>query len=788
MEFSQIERNLNIDVEDSVSFREIIEKYLINLKWFVISAIIFVGLAYFYVKRQVPKYNVSATILIKDKEKGNSVDQLAAFEDLGIFGSNNSSLENEIHILTSRRLMAKVVTELELNIRYFVENSPYNLEQYPDFPFTIGYPKDSKLINDAGKLRKDIKASFSISVINNGSFEFIDEEGVNYGNFKFGKSFNSSFGEVIFTLNDSWKNKISGKKIHVNMSSIDIATDRYTNSIEISPIDEKSRVIRISLKESLKQKGTAIINNLIQQYNEDAIEDKNEVYKKTTEFLNDRIILITSELNTIESTVEQFKTSKGLIDTKSGADIFLQSSSTNESQLIDANTQLTLLNHMIIELNKNDKGLLPSNIGLSDPSINGLIIEFNTLVLQRNRILKSSTDKNPLIVGLDNQLLVLKNNLYNSLNSMTSSLKIQVNALNQQRGRISSRIASVPKNEKEFTDIVRQQETKNAVYLFLLQKREESILSNSITINKARIVDDAYSNGSPVSPKPLVTYLIALVSGLLVPGLIIFGKESLDTKVHSEKDLVKLQIPYLGDIPLASSKKHIQIKDGDNSSIAEAFRYIRTNINFMLGRKKKGNTIFVTSTQSGEGKTFTAINLATSLAISGKKTLLLGMDLRAPKITKYLGLEDILGITNLLKNDDLTFEEITETHTGLEFLHVINSGDIPPNPVELLMDDKINDFFDKIKQEYEYVIVDTAPVGMVTDTIQIGKYADMTIYVVKANLLDKRKLHIPGKLHKESKLNNMSLLINGSDHNKGAYGYGYGYGKELQTPWYQFWK
>lgn len=785
MEFSQIEQNLNMEVEDSVSFREIIEKYLLNLKWFVLSSFIFIGFAIIYVKRQVPKYDVSATILIKDKEKGNSVDQLAAFEDLGIFGSNNSSLENEIHILNSRRLMTKVVNDLELNIRYFVVNSPYNMEHYPDFPFRMDFPMNSGAINDSSKRINDLKTSFRINVIDNLSFEFIDEEGVSYGEFGFGESFNSSFGEVVFTLNNSWKNTIAGETIEVNIGSIDNTVERYTNLIEIFPVDEKSRVIRIGIRESLKQKGIAIINNLIEQYNEDAIEDKNEVFKKTTEFLNDRIVLITSELNAIENTVEQFKTSKGLIDTKSGADIFLQSSSTNESQLIDANTQLSLLNHMIIELNQNDKGLLPSNIGLSDPSINALINEFNNLVLQRNRILKSSTAKNPLIVNIDEQLVVLRNNLYNSLNSMSSSLKIQVNALNEQRGKISSRIASVPKNEKEFTDIVRQQETKNAVYLFLLQKREESILSNSITLNKARIVDDAYSNGYPVSPRPLVTYLVALISGLLVPGLIIFTKESLDTKVHSEKDLVKLQIPYLGDIPLANSKNNIRIKDGDNSNVAEAFRYIRTNINFMIGNKKMGNTIFVTSTQSGEGKTFTAINLASSLAISGKKTLLLGLDLRAPKLTTYLGLEDKSGVTNFIKNNNLTIEEIIENNTGLKYLDIINSGDIPPNPVELLMGDKISDLFKKIKQEYEYIIVDTAPVGMVTDTIQIGNNADMTIYVVKANLLDKRKLHIPKKLHKENKLINMSFLINCSDHNKGAYGYGYGYGSVKKESWFR---
>ena len=321
----------------------------------------------------------------------------------------------------------------------------------------------------------------------------------------------------------------------------------------------------------------------------------------------------------------------------------------------------------------------------------------------------------------------------------------------------------------------------------MLQKREESIISNAVSIDKSKIIDAAYSNETQVSPNKLMNYLGSVILGLLIPFIIIYIKNLLDTKVHDERDIVRLKIPYLGDVPLALSKKNLYLNHGDNSNIAEAFRYVRTSINFMLDNKEKGKTVFITSTQKGEGKTFTAINLALSLANSGKKTLLLAMDLRNPKIFKYLDIKNKIGVSNFIKNHELTFNEIKGNYPKFSNLDIIDSGDIPPNPVELLMSNRVQELFDIATESYKYVIVDTAPVGMVTDTIQISKFADLTIYVIRSNSLDRRMLNIPEKLHKENKLKNMSILINGTDHSKGAYGYGYeyGYGKKLEKRWYK---
>lgn len=788
MEFEPLNHELSENNDTPVSIREVLEKYLKHFKWFILSVLIFGVLTFFKLRYEVPLFNVKASILIKEIEKGSSFSQLSSFEDLGLFGSGDRSLENEIQIIKSRKLITKVVKELKLNIRYFIEDNRYDKEQYPNYPIEVVFNLDSSSI-------ENIRTSFKILIKSNNKFEFIGFNEISIGNKPFGEDFKADLGikdranlqSIRIDLNENFNNNLVGKTILVTVSSINSAVNSYLSRLKIEPINERlSKVLTISIDERLPEKGVMLINNLIEQYNADGIIDENLISQATTDFLDLRIGLISAELSVIEATAEQFKTRKGMVDVNVGSSIFLESSSLNESELVMANMQQTITNYMLDELYKNDNTKpLPGNIGLSDPSTVSMVAEFNAMILQRNRILKSSSEINPIIVNIDYQLIGLKNNLVSSLNSLNSSLQIQINSLSLQSVKISSRIASVPKNEREFKNIVRQQETKNALYLFLLQKREESIISNAVNVEKSKIIDAAYSNGQKVSPKNKTAYLGSIVLGLLIPFLFIYIKDLFDTKIHDENDIKMLRIPYIGDVPIVLSKKNIFIHEVDNSNIAEAFRYIRTNINFMLDRKNMGKTVFVTSTKGKEGKTFTAINLASSLAISDKKTLLLAMDLRAPKINKYLNLKEKPGVTNYIKNNELIIDDIIETQTKFKNLDIINSGDIPPNPVELLMSKRVDKIFEEIKQRYEYIIVDTSPVGMVTDTIQISKYADLTIYVIKANFLDKRMLHIPKKMHKEKKLHNMAFLINGSDHSRDGYGYGYGYGKKNKKPWYK---
>jgi len=508
MEYKERNQFSEENIDESITIKEIFEKYLIHFKWFFFSVVICLTISFLMVRSEIPQFKISGVVLIKENEKGSSIDGLSAFEDLGLFGSETDRLENEIQILKSRKLMNKVVDELSFNISYFIEDSPYNKEYYPNFPVIVNFENDSTL-ND------DVTTTFKVKIKSKDRFEFIGFDDVSLGTKSFGKVFRAELGNDLISmkenisieLNPNFGKNLIDKTVVINKFPVSRVANNYLRRLDIEPINEKlSKVLVLSINESVREKGVALINNLIQQYNADGINDKNLIAQNTTNFLDLRIGLIAAEIAAIERTAEQFKTKNKMIDVNTGSSIYLQSSSANESEMVSSNTQIQLVNLMLVELSKIGVGeLLPGNIGLSDPSIVGMISDYNNLVLQRNRILKSSSSINPIIVNIDSQLEVFKNNLNSSLNNQRSSLEIQISTLSNQSNKISSRIASVPKNEREFKDIVRQQETKNALYLFLLQKREESILSNAVSVDKAKIIDEAYVTEGQVSPKkPLI--------------------------------------------------------------------------------------------------------------------------------------------------------------------------------------------------------------------------------------------------------------------------------------------
>jgi tyrosine-protein kinase Etk/Wzc len=761
---------LSVEENHDGDIKNILQKYVRNWKWFLLSISVGLILGFVYLRYQTPVYEVSATILIKDDSKGAVPSELSAFEDLGILKSGNN-IDNDIEILKSRSLMTRVVKELKLNTSYFSYGRPIEHERYSNTPVLIGY--------SARDTAMPFQGNWLLHPQSNKTFTLKDGESEEeLGTYHFGDSITVESGKVIFYSTGAFTNSYLNKNFRVLVSTIDVAVDHYLNALNVAPVNEASNVIVISMRNPLPDKAAEIINNLIRQHNLDAIEDKNEVSKNTANFINERIKYITTELSDVEGEAEQFKTKNKLTDISSEAELFLKTGSESEMSLVEAGMQLQLVEYMYDDLQKrtNPAEFIPSNLGLQDASIAATIADYNKMVQERNRILKNAGEKNPVVENIEAQLQGIKASLKESLANLKTSLSIRIKELSKQEGGINSKIASVPKYEREFRIIQRQQQIKEALYLYLLQKREETNIALAVTVSNAKIIDAAHSNGRMVAPKRQVIYLLSLLAGALLPVIILYLADMLDTRVHGKKDIDKLKLPFLGDIPLSESKNRIVVSRTDSSGIAEAFRLLRTNVDFMLGSDRtSGKAIFVTSTIGKEGKSFVALNLAASLAISGKRTLLIGMDLRAPKILKYLNLEDKKGLTDLIVSGNMQVADYIFKPKELDGLDVLPSGSIPPNPAELLMNPGIKDLFELLKQQYDYIVVDTAPVGMVTDTLLLNTYADAFVYVVRANYLDKRLLSIAETAFKEKRLSNMAVLINGSDHSKG-YGYGYGYG------------
>ena len=765
-------RNL-LEKEEEFKIQEVLFKYIKSWKWYVLTSILAISIAVLYLRYTSFKYEASATILIKDDSKGGGISELSAFEDLGII-SGKSNLDNEIEIFKSRSLIGRVVKELKLNVAYFNESGPLPVRYFLHKPINILISAGDSSIYD----KKDV---FTITPLSYESYEISYDESGKSSVHKFGEEITTTIGKIVITPNFTKESPIL-TEITVKVSKFDDVVSGYAKNISISKVNKESNVINIALVGTNQDLSIAFIDNLIKQHGIDAIADKNEISENTSDFISDRMKFIASELSDVEGDVEKFKTDNKLVDVVSEAGMFLEANSENNQRILENEMQVRLSEFVYEYLvSHNDAhDLIPSNLGLSNPSIEKMIDSYNTLVLERNRLLKNSTEKNPVITNLEVQIMGIHKSLKESLANLKRSKEIQNNELRKTEKLINSKILSVPKYEREYREIQRQQQIKESLYLYLLQKREETAIALAATVGNTKIIDHAYGNKVPVSPKPKIIYLASLLIALIIPTGVIYLRDLLDTKVRTKKDILFAGLPYIGEIPLTENKKRNKmiVQFGGNDRISEAFRLLRTNIDFMLKAKPDSkNTIFITSTISKEGKSFVAVNLATILALSNKKVLLMGMDLRIPKIAEYTGIPEAKGITNYITNSSLQLKDIIITANEQHNFDILLSGNIPPNPAELLMHPRIKNVFDEAHAAYDYVIVDTAPVAAISDTLLISQYADATIYIAKAKSIDKRYLTIPETLMNEKKLLNLAVLLNGTDVEDGyGYGYGYGYG------------
>ncbi|MEM7185267.1 MAG: polysaccharide biosynthesis tyrosine autokinase [Bacteroidota bacterium] len=776
--------------EREQSLREIVDQYTRYWYLFILGLILAVAGAFIYLRYSTTFYMSTATVIIKDEKSGGG-GELAAFTELGNFLDRygTSKIENELAVFRSKRIIKEALETLDLNITYESVGTFLDGELYAYKPFVVQYLS----FNDSTKSKSAPTLYFE--VLSDTKFKLENKSRSIEDTYDFGEKVVLPFGEItVFPVLDNGKQFESfiGKTVAVTYRNLDDVAFSYQRRIQVTNDIKTSNVVQLSMKSAVRAKAEDFINELVFQYNIDAINDRSQVAKKTSDFIDSRLEIITRELDSVERNKEQFKSSNRLTNIEAEAQLILENASEFEKRQFDVNTQLELANTMIEYMEEaSDNDLLPSNIGLEGDNITEEVNNYNALILQRNKLLKTSTAKNPVVVNVNNQIAGIRSSILNSLKNTTNALKINLRDLNFRETTLNSKLSKVPTTEKIYRGIERQQSIKEQLYLFLLQQREEASISLAVTAPKAKVVDKAFSSKTPVAPNKPLILLGAGLAGLLVPFLLIYGAGLMNNKVNNRIDVERVlsDTSLIGEIPKLKKGEEELIKVNDRSILAESFRILRTNLQYLfinkLNKEHNANTVFVTSTIKGEGKTFVAFNLALTLAQTGKKVALVGADIRNPQLQRYLPKESQSrkGLTEYIVDNSLQIADLAAVSRYNDNLSIVLSGVIPPNPAELLMEARTKQFFNEIRELFDFVVVDTAPSMLVTDTIIINKLAYVTLYVIRANYTEKRLLEFPKDAMDDGRLVNVATVLNNVTLNNFGYGnkYGYSYTSEKQS-------
>ena len=774
--------------EENIDVKELLFKYLIHWPWFVGAVVACLIAAWVYLHMSTPVYNISATVLIKDDKKGGSAGMLSGLESLGLDGmvSSSQNIDNEIEVLRSKTIVKEVVEDLGLYISYTDKDEFPSRNMYKTSPVQVSLtPQEADLLEEPMIVEMMLQPQGSMDV----TVKIDDDEYQKHFE-KLPAVFPTDKGTLAFfltpdsvlsskrTLEETTNLEKTTRNITATINKPLAVAKAYCKNMTIEPTSKTTSVAVISLKNSNVQRGKDFINKLLEMYNINTNNDKNEVAQKTAEFINERISIISKELGSTEKDLESFKRGAGITDLTSDAQIALTGSAEYEKKRVENQTQINLLQDLQKYMQNEGYEVLPSNIGLQDLNLAAAINRYNEVLVERKRLLRTSTENNPTIINLDTSISAMKENVQVSLDRVLRGLFITKADLDREANRYSRRISEAPGQEREFVSIARQQEIKAGLYLMLLQKREENAITLAATANNAKIIDDAIADDAPVSPKRKMIYLIALVLGVGIPVGVIYLLELTKFKIEGRSDVEKLtSLPIVGDIPLTDEKQGaIAVFENQNNLMSETFRNIRTNLQFMLENDKK--VILVTSTVSGEGKSFISANLAISLSLLGKKVVIVGLDIRKPGLNKVFNIpRKEVGITQYLANPEKNLMDLVQLSDVSKNLYILPGGTVPPNPTELLARDGLDKAIETLKKNFDYVILDTAPVGMVTDTLLIGRVADLSVYVCRADYTHKNEYTLINELAEKDKLPSLCTVINGLDLKKRKYGYYYGYGK-----------
>ena len=790
--------NKQIQTGDFMKIQDLLYLCISKWYWFVISLILAGGIAYLYILKTPPVYTRTSTLLIKDEYSGESSlsgEIGSSFASMGLV-NQRTNVFNEMVSLQSPSLMIDVAKRLHLDVSYSTEGRFYNTSLYGKTqPITVTFL-------DADK---DYSASLSVKIIDSKRItfsEFAKGEDAFETELEgcFGKEINTPIGRILVTPTAHFSLE-NDAPIIVTKSTLYDAGMAYSGGLTVELNDDMSAVVLMKYKDQNPERAEEIMNTLIQVYNEMWIEDKNKVAVSTSAFIDERLAVIERELGNVDENISSFKSEHLLPDVQAASGMYLEKSNETNNELLRLNTQLSIAqnvnNYVTNKSNKNQ--LLPSNAGVENQTIENQIASYNTLLLQRNSLVANSSDQNPIAIDLDAQLNAMRGAIITTLNNYIISINTKIKSLEKSERQTTEKLAASPEHAKYLLSVERQQKVKESLYLYLLQKREENELSQAFTAYRTRIIMPPFGSSTPTTPVRRNIYAIAMVLGIFIPLVSLFIIENMNNKIRGRSDLEHLPIPFIGEIPMVLEKKHkftlpsffhkkqvytnlgVVVKDKNRNIVNEAFRVVRTNLEFMIKASDKANVIIVTSANPGSGKTFITANLASSLAIKGKRVLAIDLDMRKIALSKVFGSPNV-GISSYLIGK-VSLDEIILKGIENPNLDVIPVGKIPPNPTELLFEPSLKELIESMKDKYDYIFIDCPPVEVVADTQIINKFADNTLFVVRAELLDKSMLPTIDRFYTEKKYNNMGIILNGTYLSRTGragysyrYGYNYGYG------------
>ena len=791
--FDDVEVNDESQEESWFSFQNIFAMVVLNWQWFLLSLFIMICAAVLYLRYSEPVYQVSARILVKDEnnQRRNAAEMLSNMQDLG-FISNSAGIDNEIEVIKSRTLLRDAVKDLKLYTEYRTEGRVVTVLTYKQQPVSVDLDPvsldslDKRLLTEVRTIRLELsrqgkKYHVDGILASNGREVFTFSNTLD----SLPTSFRTNYGVLTFTRNAVVSELMEGQVYHVTIRPPMQVATQYLSRLSVEPTKKNTSIAQLTLKDANPRRGMEFLNQLVICYNRQANADKNEIAMRTEEFINDRIGKINRELGSAEGALEDYKRRNAVTSLGVDASQSVQMSSEYSSRLSEANANIQMLDYLREFVNNpaNKNQIIPSNVGLTDGASTALIASYNRAVQDRNRLLKAASEQAPQVQTLTATIDELQSSIQTALLQARRSADISRQGIQAEYSKYQGRISSAPVQERVLTQIGRQQDVKSGLYLMLLQKREENSIALAATADKGKLIDEPLFEGK-VSPKSAIILLAAAVVGLGLPFAFLFLSSLFRYKIEGHEDVARLTtLPVIADVAVASdsvkSSAGIVVQANKNTQMDEIFRSMRTNLQFMLQDGQK--TILFTSSTAGEGKTFNAANLACSFALLGKKVILCGLDIRKPALGRLFSLSDRKeGITTLLTKASVTSADLDGqiVPSGVNpNLDLLLAGPVPPNPTELLARDTFREVMDMLKARYDYVILDTAPVGLVTDTLQIGRVADVSVFVCRADYTPKSSFGMLNSLADEKKLPNPCIVLNGVDMSKRKYGYYYGYGR-----------